>query len=141
MVIPKPGSLLRGLATLCGVLIFLWLTPEDNHLLPVVLLSIFATVILLSLWITGRFGGYSLPRWWLPLIGMVAGLGANMTTVVLMLVKNAQHSHTFPDFPPGVFVGIIERAPVWIIAGALVGLSFSLALLASRNVTVGGREN
>jgi hypothetical protein len=124
--IPKSGRRTRWLATLCGVLIFLWLTPEDNHVEPVVALGTLTSVMVVWLWSAGK----TIPARWFPavaaLLGATTGLGASLITALLMLIKNVQHSHVFLDFPPGMIGAIIQRAPAWMLAGALIGIGLAL---------------
>ena len=60
------------------------------------------------------------------MLGAIIGIGSSLITALLMLLKNARHSHFFPDFPPGQIGAIIERAPVWALAGGLIGLGLGL---------------
>jgi hypothetical protein len=68
------------------------------------------------------------------LLGAADGLGTSVATAVLMFFKNARHAHVFPDYPAGMIIAVLERAPLWAAAGALAGLSIGLAWLALQGV-------
>jgi hypothetical protein len=44
-----------------------------------------------------------------------------------MLVKNGLHSHLFPDYPFGLIVDLLARAPLWALAGMFAGIGLLLA--------------
>jgi lysylphosphatidylglycerol synthetase-like protein (DUF2156 family) len=69
------------------------------------------------------------------LMGILTGVGASLFTAGLMLFKNVRHSHIYLDFPAGLMGAILERAPVWMIAGGLLGLGIGLAWLALQTPT------
>lgn len=134
MRLPKRGRRARWLAIGYGLLLFVWLTPEDNSVVPVTLLGAGLSVLLVIYWVLGKWGGSSIAeRYVVPgvvLLGAAAGLGTSITTFSLMLVKNVQHSHIYIDFPPGLMLAILARAPLWALAGGLLGLGLTLAWLA-----------
>lgn len=114
-----------------GLALFIWLQVEDNSPLPVALfgsgLSILLTLDRLSRTVPPRYrlaGSAAL--------GAIAGLGATLATVALMVLKTGMHSHVFPDYPPGQMLELLQRAPVWTVAGALAGLGVALAMRAVR---------
>jgi hypothetical protein len=49
-----------------------------------------------------------------------------------MFFKNARHSHLYPDYPPEQLLAMLGRAPIWMLAGAFLGLSLGLGWLALR---------
>ncbi|MBK8020349.1 MAG: hypothetical protein IPK19_02720 [Chloroflexi bacterium] len=63
----------------------------------------------------------------LVLNGLGIGLGTSLTAALLMLLKTGWHGHLFPDFPLGMIVDVLVRAPAWGAAGMLVGLGALLA--------------
>lgn len=108
---------------LWGLAVFLWLAAEDNSVTPVTLLGSSGAILLVSLRITQL---QPLTRLMLILSGSLAGLGASVLTTLLMLVKNGQHSHLYPDYPLTLMGAMLTRAPVWMLAGALVGVGLVL---------------
>jgi hypothetical protein len=120
---------LRGVTLGYGVILFLWLTPEDSIWLAAALgagLSLLASVHLLFRLVGGRT--LSARQWFAGMVGLSAlcGAGTAPAAALLMLVKVAAHSHAYPDYPVGVFAGIFQRLPLWTAAGALAGLALAL---------------
>jgi hypothetical protein len=121
----------RLLAIGCGIVLFFWLRIEDHTVLPAVTAGLGLSLLAAFLWLTNNLGGkslclrYALPG--APLLGAVCGLGTAAATAVLMLLKNGMHGHVFPDFPFGVIVEILQRAPLWAFAGGLAGFGLVLA--------------
>lgn len=133
--LPLPGRrLLRWLLILCGLAIWFWLGPEDDHSWPVALLSVVSSVTVGLWWLAGRVSGVRLsPARALvlcTLAGAVIGIGSAVLAASLMILKNARHAHLFPDYPAGQVLAMLGLAPVWGIAGALVGLALGLLLIA-----------
>ncbi len=112
-----------------GLALFIWLQVEDNTPVAVAIFGIgLATLLTLD-----RLARYVPPRLWLAgaaILGAIAGLGGVLATVALMLLKTGMHSHLFPDYPPGQMLEMLQRAPVWTLAGALAGLGVGLAVKA-----------
>lgn len=133
LTFPQRGHKSRWTAILTGVAAFLWLAPEDNHVWPVVLLGTLLSGVIVWLWLLGRMGGKTVKSRQAVALGVVAGglvgFGASLSATLLMLLKNARHSHFFPDFPPAQMGAMLERAPIWSIAGGLAGLGLSLLLV------------
>jgi hypothetical protein len=130
--IPAYNSRRARLLTLgYGISVFLWLRIEDNSLLPAVVAGLGLSLLAAFLWLTNNLGGKGLRlRYVLPgaaLLGALCGLGAATATTGMMLLKNGMHGHVFPDFPFGVIVEILQRAPMWALAGGLAGLGLVLA--------------
>ncbi len=127
--LPRPGRRDRLAGLGIGAALLLWLSVEDNHVWPAALLGAALAVLLVTLNLLQHLGGRDLPaRWVVPgggLLGMLAGLAASVVTAGLMLFKNALHAHLFPDYPPGLLLAILERAPVWALAGGLTGLGLA----------------
>jgi hypothetical protein len=137
---PGPPRIPRWLSPLTlayGVILFLWLTPEDSIWLASALGAIGALI-------GGLHVLYRRPRWVQPLLrglddprpraaliravlfGAGVGLSAAPMTALIMLVKTSLHSHLFPDYPLGVVLGVLSRAPAWAAAGALIGFACAL---------------
>ena len=132
--VPVRSRRLRWLTLGYGLLVFLWLSPEDTRVTPVAALGLGLSVLLVILAITGKAGGRQIPALFLipggVVLGAITGVGAAITTTGLMLIKNGLHAHLFLDYPPRLMLAILERAPKWGVAGALVGLSLALIWLA-----------
>ena len=134
MHLPRRGRRARLIAIGYGILIFLWLSPEDQAVWPTVLLGAGLAGLVILLWLLGRYGGRHLPARYVPavttVVGAGIGLGTSLATVALMFFKDARHAHPFPDHPPGLLLAILERGPVWALAGGLTGLALGLIWLA-----------
>lgn len=130
-MLPERGRKFRWMVIVYGIVIFLWLSPEDNHVWPVVLLGVGASALMVTYYTLGAVGGKPLLARYAPLLfavmGTVTGLGAGVITVLLMLFKNISHSHVFLDYPVGLMAAVLNLAPVWALAGGLVGAGFGLA--------------
>ncbi|MBC8170412.1 MAG: hypothetical protein H7X77_02020 [Anaerolineae bacterium] len=116
---------IRWITILWGLAVFLWLAVEDNTVLPVVLLGSSGAFLIVSLRITRM---QPMSRLRLILGGSLTGLGASVLTTLLMLLKNGQHSHLYPDFPLALMGAMLTRAPIWILAGGLGGLGLVLLI-------------
>jgi hypothetical protein len=99
--------------------------------LPVSALGWGLAALGLTLWIARHYGGRSIAgraaMLAAALTGAAAGLGAALAAALLMLVKTGLHSHVFPDYPFGLMVDILARAPLWALAGVLAAVGLLLA--------------
>ncbi|MBE2267454.1 MAG: hypothetical protein IAE80_04435 [Anaerolinea sp.] len=113
-----------------GVGLFLWLSLEDYAPLSAVIAGSALTLLLAYAAITAWWGGKTLSpsAWWIAagVGGALIGGGAAVISAALMLFKNGMHAHLFPDYPPGLILAMLERAPVWALAGALIALALLL---------------
>jgi hypothetical protein len=138
MRLPILGRWSRLLALGYGIALFLWLSVEDVATWPAVLFGTGLSSLIIVLLTLDKIGGRWLAARYVPVIGFLlgagAGLGTSIATAVLMFFKNARHAHIFPDYPPGMMLAILERAPLWGIAGSLAGLSLGLMWLVLRGV-------
>ena len=135
--VPVRNRRLRWLALTYGAIVILWLSREDNDVVEVTILGCGLSLLLLTLVVTGQFGGRHIsPRLVVTggvMFGLLAGLGTAVVTTMLMLFKNALHAHLFLDYPPPIMFGILQRAPAWMLVGALTGLSVGLVWLARQD--------
>jgi hypothetical protein len=135
LTLPPRPFWLRLLIVGWGAVIFIWLSLEDNTALPVAILGTGAAFLFASQWLLSHFGGKPLAPAYAyaggVLFGALVGVGAAVTTAVLMLGKTVAHSHTFPDYPVGQIVAMLARTPVWGMVGALLMLSALLIWEAS----------
>jgi hypothetical protein len=113
-----------------GLLALLWLSLEDTAVWPVSLLGLGLSALLNLFLALDKLGGRAIPRIYAPplaaLLGILIGLGASIAAAGFMFFKNALHAHVFLDFPPGLMLAMLERAPAWALAGGLSGLGLSL---------------
>ncbi|NWG16722.1 MAG: hypothetical protein HXY41_08815 [Chloroflexi bacterium] len=128
--LPRPGRRARLFALPFGLALLLWLSLEDTHIWPVALLGLGLSALLNLFFVLDKLGGQAIPRRYaLPLAalaGVLIGLGASIAAAGLMFFKNALHAHVFLDFPPGLMLAMLERAPAWALAGGLFGLGLAL---------------
>jgi hypothetical protein len=136
--IPRPNARMRLLAVVLGLLIFLWLTPEDNQVWPVIMLGTGLSLLTGGTTVLKVLGGQAVPARSVPpgaaLLGALVGLGASLAVTGLMFFKNALHAHLFLDYPVGMMLSILGRAPGWAAAGGLVGLAVALVWLAVKRI-------
>ena len=132
--LPQRGRRSRWVGLLFGMVLLLWFSVEDDAVWPAAALGAGLSALLAALTLMGRFGGRTIPaRYALPCaaaFGALAGFGADAAAGGLMLFKNALHGHVFLDFPPGLMLAMLERAPIWTAAGGLVGVGFVLLWMA-----------
>lgn len=111
---------------LLGIVILLWSGREDQGVGAVTALGWMLAGLTVTLDLMSRFGGRRLDAPALlkltALGGAAAGALASLATVLLMLFKNLLHSHIYPDYPPQLMLGALERLPTWGLAGGLAGL-------------------
>ena len=129
--VPAYGTSQRWLVLASGGAALLWTSLEDNHVLPVVLLGAALALALMLRWITRRWGG-SIFAGRAALLGAagagaLTGVSAALATTALMLLKDGLHAHLFPDYPFGMIIDILARAPLWALAGALAAVGLLLA--------------
>ncbi len=135
--IAVPNRRLRLLTMAYGLLLFIWLTPEDNTVWPVALSGLGLALLSIIWLIQRRLGGSVFPARYVlisgALLGGIVGLGGALSSAGLMFFKNALHAHVFWDFPPGMVVAMLIRAPSWALAGALSGLGIGCLWLWRRS--------
>ena len=111
---------------LLGIVILLWSGREDQGVGAVTALGWMLAGLTVALDLMSRFGGRRLDAPALlkltALGGAATGVLASLATILLMLFKNLLHSHVYPDYPPQLMLGALERLPTWGLAGGLAGL-------------------
>jgi hypothetical protein len=123
--VTTPNGRLRTITLVYGLLLFVWLTPEDNTVWPVALLGIGLALLSVVWFVRRRLGGSAFPARYVPisaaLLGGIVGLGGALSSAGFMFFKNALHAHAFWDYPPAIVGAMLSRAPSWAVAGALAG--------------------
>lgn len=121
---------LRLLSLLLGAILLLWVPLEDTHERWAIL---FAAAISLLLVATAAPRIARLPGiarlghpWLEALLGCLAGLGVTPLGLFLMAFKSGIHGHGRPDFTPEQVLFIIQRWPVFVLSGLLIGLGLGL---------------
>lgn len=116
-----PEAARRWAVILLGGLSLLWLSVEDATALPAAVLGTAASSLL-------TLGAHPSQRSWLALLlaGAIAGAGSAIMAALLMFFKTAWHAHIVPDFPLPMILAMLERAPLWAVAGVLVGAAWGL---------------
>ena len=131
---PVP-SLWRRLALIGGGLtVFFWLRLEDHGVVTALLMGLIVAALALAFWLWPRLAA----RPWThaslvvaaALTGGLFGLLTAVFSTLLMLLKNGFHGHLNPDYPAGVLLDTLARAPAWALAGALFGVTLACVLLA-----------
>ncbi len=124
------------LATIAfSIALLLWLGVEDSHVLPVTLFGATGALLLAlhkGLAYFRRPHAPGVRAVALAAVGVLAGGGAALGAAFLMLLKTGLHGHGFPDYPLAQILTVLARAPVWALAGALVGLGLGLAAMARK---------
>jgi hypothetical protein len=140
--IPHPGRRVRLLMLTYGLIVLFWLSPEESQVWPVALLGLGVSLLGVGVTLMNRMGGRTIPASYVApgaaLVGIIVGLGASIAVTFLMFFKNALHAHVYPDFPLPVMLAMLERAPVWGLAGLLAGLGLGLAWLGWGRATSNG---
>jgi hypothetical protein len=117
---------LRITILIWGILAFIWLAPEDDSVLPALLLGLGLSALVIT-WLFIRLKIAAWMRAWRTLLvaavfGALIGAGTSLSTVLLLLIKNARHAHLTPDYPPEILLDTLERFPAWSLVGALIGI-------------------
>jgi len=132
MTLPTVGLRLRLFIIAFGVVLMIWFSLEDQVTWHVTLLgTILASLIMIS-WLLNQLGGQTIEGRFIVigalLLGSIIGAGTSLATVGLMFFKNSWHAHPYPDFPTGLMLAILARAPFWALAGGLFGLAVAFLL-------------
>ena len=137
--IPFPNPVSRLLMMMAGIVILGWSGLEDKDAVTVTGLGWLLSVLTVMLGMMSRFGGRKLGTSSLlklaALVGFAVGGLSSLMTVSLMLFKNLLHGHIYPDYPPSLMLGVLERLPIWMLAGGLAGLGLGfMAIWAATRI-------
>lgn len=131
----------RGVLVVTGVAILIWSGYEDNEATGAAMLGLTAAIGLTMSMMRSRLANDHNLILIAALTGALIGAAASLATAALMLFKDLRHAHPFPDFPPSMILGILERLPPWTLAGALTGLGIGLLLMfGSQAATSNSRD-
>ncbi len=124
------SRLARHLAVVAGLAILLWSGFEDTDARAAALLGFFAATSA-TLFLLGRTSWLWPGKSVLPdaaLAGTLLGALSAIATAALMLFKNLRHAHIYPDYPTPMLLAMLERVPLWALAGGLAGIGIGLLL-------------
>jgi multisubunit Na+/H+ antiporter MnhE subunit len=126
--LPEPDYRARFALMGYGLLVFVWMSLEDNGTLTVSLLGAGLATALILYQTFKRFAGEELAtRFLFPLLGLLIGAASPIATILLMFFKTAWHGHEFPDYPLELMRDMLFRLPAWALAGGLIGLGLAFA--------------
>ena len=123
-------KLSRGSLLLIGLAILLWSGLEDSDATAVTALGALSSISLTLLLLSRLSAGQRVRSSHIALAGALAGALASLCIAALMLFKNLRHAHIFPDYPAEMLLVVLERLPLWAIAGGLAGLGIGLLLVS-----------
>jgi hypothetical protein len=134
MRIPDLRWAVRSTWVVTALVWFVWLAYEDRSLGTVIGLSaVICIAFALSAVSRWRGGKAAERRRWLLEsmgIGLLTGALVAPVAVLLILIKISLHSHGTPDFTTSDIAQVMNRLPVWSLAGTLCGEA--LGLLGAR---------
>jgi hypothetical protein len=134
--LPKPDYRARFLLLAYGLVLFIWMSLEDNGTLTVSLLGAGLATSLILYQTLERIGRKELSmRFFIPLLiglGALIGAASSFATILLMFFKTAWHGHGFPDYPLELMGDTLFRLPAWALAGGLIGLGLGFLYLTVR---------
>lgn len=113
---------------MAGVGILVWSGFEDNDATAVAALGLLTATAMTMLLLGSRQSRDHSVVGAATLAGSLTGASASVITAGLMLFKDVRHAHPFPDFPPSMILGMLERLPHWTLAGALAGCGLGILI-------------
>lgn len=120
-----------------GLAVFLWLRLEDHGVVPAIIMGLILAGLALIVWLWPRLANRPLKPGRLVLLAALSGVELGLLTALaaafLMLLKNGFHGHLNPDYPAGVILDTLVRAPIWALAGGLLAAALALVWLAARS--------
>lgn len=127
----------RLTALALGGLLLVWLPVEDSRPLEALLFGA-ALAGLVAVRILAAFPArpHTPTRSLLQdsLGGALAGLAAAPLAAFLMVFKSGLHAHPVPDFTPGQLLAVLKLAPIFALAGGLLGTGLGIVLSARKQV-------
>lgn len=122
MNLPPRDARARWIALIYGAGLLVWLSTEDDRVLPVVLIGLGGALLTAYFALAGR----AISLLGAALLGAGVGAGTGVAAALLMLLKIGMHAHPFPDYPPGLILDLLRRVPTWALAGALTTTAVAL---------------
>jgi hypothetical protein len=122
----------RWLGIGLGAAVLIWLSLEENKILPAILLATglcsWAAVNLL------RESGTSSRQliFRSAAVGLLAGLLVSPVAISLIIIKGGLHTHPQPDFSPDQIQAVFSRMIYFTVSGFLLGMASALFRIASR---------
>lgn len=117
----------------------IWMSIEDTSVLPPVALSLIISLLIAAFQLKKR-ESLCASLLTMTLIGASVGLGTAFVAALLMLVKTGWHAHIFPDYPLGMILDMLRRAPAWVVAGGLIGFGMGMIGLLRRGYSGGSLQ-
>lgn len=124
MTVSAP-RLLRIAVILLGAVVLFWLSIEDQNEGWALLLALFLS-FLIAIVLYLRLGDGRLGFFLIPVLGALSGLLVPVLAVLLMVVKIGLHGHGEPDFSIAQVSEVLQRIPIWIVAGLLIGVGVAV---------------
>ncbi|MEO1644073.1 MAG: hypothetical protein AAFR67_02735 [Chloroflexota bacterium] len=110
-----------------------WMSLEDNSLIPVIVLGIGLSVIGVIYTILDNIPHEAVPvrRFLMLVVFASTAIGgfAPLAIALLMFFKTSWHAHAFPDYPPALMLAMLSRLPAWTLSGFLVGCALAIFTL------------
>lgn len=135
--LPELGTKSRFAAAGYGLIILIWLSLEDNGVLPAVVLgsglAIFGSLFSLLYIFGGKVFSSRQAFIGITVLGAIIGAFSAISTTFLMFFKSSWHAHQFLDYPPAMMGAMISRTPAWALAGLLIGLSVGIFIVLKNN--------
>jgi hypothetical protein len=108
-------------------MLLVWISFEDQSVTAVILFAA-AICMLATTWLLARSKRSPSGKGWLvyPLAGLLGGLATAPLALLLMAIKTGLHGHPTPDYTAAQIVTILISAPIWVVAGLVIGLGAGL---------------
>ena len=120
-----------------GLLWFLWIGYEDRGLTPILTLSaLIAFSIGLEVYFRGRIReNLGQVFQYIRVIGIGVLSGALVGPIALLLasIKTSLHQHEISDFRTDELRMLVDRIPIWALAGLLFGAAASILEWSTRS--------
>jgi hypothetical protein len=120
-------------AIFLGVAILIWMAFENNNAVWTV---VFAGCILIVA-VAGLFFHRQRAQrgswWWLPVIGLAAGMALAPLAIFFMAVKTGLHGHAAPDFTSEQILRVLQASPIWAASGLFIGAGITILILIAKH--------
>lgn len=120
-----------------GLVWFFWIGYEDRGLVSVLIVSaLIAVPVGIEAYVRWRVKlGTSFQQSALrgAFAGTLSGALVGIIGILIALMKVSLHQHVIPDFSSGDILALLNRIPVWSIAGLLIGSSLAMIMWDKEN--------